>query len=409
MLPTQNSEEPMLHRHIWQRLPQPWRRRALFYATSRIAPRPTPAAQGALPIIVAGALRTASGLGQSARLCHDALKSVGLQVFGVDLTRALMQSNDYSDFQFDDGSAIEGPGTLVLFINAPFVPLAMWRLGRKLVRDKRVVGYWAWELPEVPKEWRHGVPLVHEVWTPTRFVADAVRPIVGAKPVHIIPYPVAIEAARPRLAARAADRPFTVLTIFNMASSFARKNPCASIEAFRMAFGGDPTARLVIKTSNLSVYPEGIRLMERTRGTADNIDIIAQTMSAAGIDALYDQVDVVMSLHRSEGFGLTIAEAMLRGVPVVATNWSGNVDFLNHKTGIPIPFHLISALDPQGTYNHPDVNWADADIEAAAAALRRLRDDPGLRLRLGQQAAHFGEYTWSAERYVSTVRQHLGL
>ena len=399
----------MLHRHIWQRLPQPWRRRALFYATSRIAPRPTPAAQGALPIIVAGALRTASGLGQSARLCHDALKSVGLQVFGVDLTRALMQSNDYSDFQFDDGSAIEGPGTLVLFINAPFVPLAMWRLRRRLVRDKRVVGYWAWELPEVPNEWRHGVPLVHEVWTPTRFVADAVRPIVGAKPVHIIPYPVAIEATRPRLAARAADRPFTVLTIFNMASSFARKNPCASIEAFRMAFGGDPTARLVIKTSNLSVYPEGIRLMERARATADNIDIIAQTMSAAGIDALYDQVDVVMSLHRSEGFGLTIAEAMLRGVPVVATNWSGNVDFLNYKTGIPIPFHLISALDPQGTYNHPDVNWADADIEAAAAALRRLRDDPGLRLRLGQQAAHFGEYTWSAERYVSTVRQHLGL
>ena len=398
-----------LHRHLWQRLPQAWRRLVLLHATALVGPRPTANAKPGVPILVAGALRTASGLGESARLCHDALKLAGLPVFGVDLTPALMQPEDYLDFAFVDGRTLEGVGTIVLHINSPLVPLAMLRLGRRLIHNKRIVGYWAWELPQVPADWHYGIPFVQELWVPSRFTAEAVRSIAAGRPVHIVPHPVAQHQPKLSPATEEVDHPFTALTIFNTASSFARKNPCAAIEAFRMAFDGDPSTQLIVKTSNLSAFSQGITLIESAKGSANNIVVIDKIMSASELAALYAKADVVISLHRSEGFGLTLAEAMIRGLPVVATNWSGNVDFLTEETGMPIGYRLVQAEDPQGTYHHPAMSWAEADVREAARALRRLRDDQTLSLALGRTAALFASRTWSAEAYVAAVRQHLRL
>ena len=399
----------LLHRHLWQRLPQGWRRSALLHATALAAPRPTVNAEPGVPILVAGALRTASGLGESARLCHDALKVAGLPVFGVDLTSALMQPEDYPDFAFVDGRTLdEGVGTIILHINSPLVPLAMLRLGRRLVHNKRIVGYWAWELRQVPSDWHYGVPFVHEIWVPSRFTAEAVRSIAAGRPVHIVPHPVAAHQPGPRPGTGAIDHPFTILTIFNTASSFARKNPCAAIDAFRMAFDGDPSTQLIVKTSNLSSFSQGLNLIESAKGSANNIVVIDKIMSASELTALYTKANVVMSLHRSEGFGLTLAEAMMRGLPVVATNWSGNVDFLTEETGMPINYRLVPSEDPQGTYHHPGMRWAEADVAEAAAALRCLHDNRAFCATLGRGAAQFASRTWSAEAYVSAVRQHLG-
>ncbi|MBX6330001.1 MAG: glycosyltransferase family 4 protein [Pseudolabrys sp.] len=397
-----------LHRQLWQRLPRSWRREGLFRVTALLAQRPTPRARPTAPVIVAGALRTASGLGESARLCHDALKVSGLPVFGIDLTAGLMQPLDTSDFGFADGGTLEGPATLIVHVNSPLVPLALWRLGR-VARNKYVIGYWAWELPDVPPDWRHGIPFVHEIWVPSAFTADAVRQIAGDRPVRVVPHPVALRgpAAGPRVPRP--DRPFTALLIFNMASSFARKNPLAAINAFRKAFGDDVSARLIVKTSNGRQFSTGISSIKEAIGTAHNIVLIDRTMSAGEIEALYHESDIVMSLHRSEGFGLTLAEAMLRGLPVVATNWSGNVDFVNAENGIPIPYRLIAAEDPQGTYHHPGMKWADADVEAAAEALRRLRREPELARTLGEAGAAYAARAWSAQCYAESVRRHLGL
>jgi glycosyltransferase involved in cell wall biosynthesis len=362
-----------------------------------------------MPVIVAGALRNASGLGESARLCHDALKPSGPPVFGIDLTVGLMQPLDHPDFAFTDGRMHEGPGTLIVHVNSPLMPLAMWRLGRRLVRDKYVIGYWAWELPDVPADWRYGIPFVHEIWVPSAFTADAVREIAGERPVRVIPHPVALRGPATIPRAPRPNRPFTALLIFNMASSFARKNPLATIAAFRIAFGDDPSTRLIIKTSNGQNFPNGISWIEDAIDKANNIVFIDKTMSAGEIDALYFESDVVISLHRSEGFGLTIAEAMLRGRPVVATNWSGNVDFLCGDNGLPIPWQLAAAGDPQETYQHPSMMWADADVDAAAEALRRLRDDPELVRQLGAAAAAYAARAWGAQGYAESVRRCLGL
>ncbi len=399
----------VFHRNLWQRLPRALRRDGLFRATALLAPRPTPRVRPATPFIVAGALRTTSGLGESARLCHDALKLSGLPVFGIDLTAGLMQPLDNPHFAFAEGGRLVGSGTLIVHVNAPLMPLALWRLGRGIVDNKYIIGNWAWELPDVPPDWRLGMPFVHEIWGPSAFTAEAVRQIAGDTPVRIVPYPVALRgpAVGPRVPRT--DRPFTVLFIFNMASSFARKNPLAVIAAFCKAFGNDVSARLIVKTSNGEVLPAGISSIRESIGTARNIVLIDRTMAAGQIEALYRESDVVISLHRSEGFGLTLAEAMLRGLPVVATDWSGNVDFVNAENGIPIPFRLIAAEDPQGIYHHPSTMWADADVEAAAQALRRLRGEPGLAQTLGKAGALYAARAWTAEGYAENVVRHLGL
>ena len=397
-----------VHRRLWPLLPRGLRRSALFYATARAAPRPAPDTRAALPIVVAGALRTLSGLGESARLCHDALLAAGLPVYGIDLTAGLMQPDDHPGWSFADGRSLEGPGTIILHVNSPLVALAMLCLGPRVIEHKRIVGYWAWELPEVPAEWRNGVQFVHEIWVPSRFTAAAVEPIAGGRPVRIMAHPVAVRLGAPTAGRRREGQPFTVLTIFNTASGFTRKNPLAAIAAFRRAFDGDTGARLVVKTLNVSSSPQAAELV-RAASPCGNVVVIADPMTTSEIIGLYTDADVLLSLHRSEGFGLTLAEAMLQGVPVVATGWSGNADFLTQETGIPIPCRLVPAQDPQGTYQHPGMRWAEPDIDAAAAALRRLRDAPALRARLGCAGAKFAADTWSAHMYAGAVRAQLGV
>jgi glycosyltransferase involved in cell wall biosynthesis len=397
------------HRHIWQRLPRNARRAALLRGSEWLAPRITPEAEPAAPIIVVGPLRAASGLGEGARVCHDALKKAGLPVYGIDLSRALLNDVSYNHFIFEDGRHIIGSGTLFLHVGGPFVPLALLHLGRKLVKDKRIVAHWVWELPEMPAEWRLGIPFVHEIWAPSRFAAKAIGTIAGNNPVHVLPHPLDPPAGWPQTPPTDDERPFTVLVILNIASSFERKNPCAAIKSFRRAFGDDANARLIVKHVNAFAYPPAINLMNEAAGDAPNIMFVSDRLDAAGVDALYAQADVVLSLHRAEGFGLVVAEGMLRGIPVVATDWSGNTDFLTPETGMPVDYILIPAHDPQDTYEHPGISWAEANIEHAAEALRTLRADPDFRLRLGKAGRARAIELFSPKSYGERVKDLLAL
>lgn len=395
----------LLHRALWQRLPKTARRAALEWLAALAAPGPERVPCAGRSVVIAGVLQAPSGLGQSARLCETALAALGETVSTADLSRRFMASHPGCSASSATRPPV-GPGVIVVHVNAPLMALAMFGLGRRVLKDKVVVGYWAWELPSVPASWRRGIRFVHEIWVPSTFVADAVRPIAEGRPIRVVPHPVAIEA--PALAStrsEAGTAQFTVLVLFNMASGFTRKNPIGAVTAFRRAFGDDPSVRLLIKVINLDIHPPSRQaLLDATAGAA-NIVVDGRTLERTKLLELFAKADVVLSLHRAEGFGLVLAEAMLAGLPVVATNWSGNVDFLNAENGWPIRASLTPARDPQGEYDHAAFDWADPDLDEAAAALRSLRQDPDLRQQLGRQARSDALRLFSVARYGEALAQ----
>ena len=319
----------------------------------------------------------------------------------------MIQGADRSDFQYLDGSHMTGPGVLLLVVNSPWVPMALLKLGRRLVKGKRIVGYWAWELPDIPDEWLAGGSFVHEIWTPSRFVAAAVAKRMPSKPVCVIPHPVALLAEHTPAMRQKPINEFVVLVVFNVLSSFARKNPVAAIRAFRAAFDGDATARLIVKATYLDRLETAYSTVKTEISGADNISIITQPFTPQEMDQLYATADVVLSLHRSEGFGLVVAEAMLRGIPVIATDWSGTTDFLSFENGLPVSYRLVPASDPQGEYDHSTQMWADPSVDDAVAKLRLLRNDLALRQRLGNSAKQSASRLFSTSRYVELVQQTL--
>ena len=395
-----------LIRKIWPLLPR-GPRRWLFVRASSFGVRPLPDPGVARPpVTVAGVFRSASGLGESARLNLAALRDAGIECNAADLSHTRLGSLELGPSPFPPATA--GAGTLILHVSGPFAPYALRRLGRPLTEGKRIIGVWHWELPRLPAGWRIGCAHVHEVWAPSKFIADAVRRDFQG-PVRVIPHAVTLPDGIDATPWRAeAGNGFLAVTQFNMASGFERKNPLAAVAAFRRAFGNDKGASLIIKMLNADVWPEGERRLRAAIGDAPNIRIVTQLMTRSEVFSMLAAADAVISLHRAEGFGLLAAEAMLLGKPVIATDWSATKDFLNAQNSCPVSCRLVPARDPQGNYHYPDQCWAEPDIEEAAHWLRQLRDDPHLRQRLGSQAK-MDASQFSVQAYHAQMRRALSL
>ena len=193
--------------------------------------------------------------------------------------------------------------------------------------------------------------------------------------------------AHPALAAappvQAGDR-VQVLTVFDAGSGFTRKNPLASVRAFRLA-NVQGLARMVIKASGANTAPEAMAQLQAEIGTTGDVTLTTERLSNAGFAELMEQSDIILSTHRSEGFGLSLAQAMADGKPVVATGWSGNLDFMSQDDSRLIAYRLVPVDDPQGFYESG--LWADPEIEDAARQLKVLIEDPQARAALGRKAA----------------------
>jgi glycosyltransferase involved in cell wall biosynthesis len=168
---------------------------------------------------------------------------------------------------------------------------------------------------------------------------------------------------------------FVALAMFSFASSAPRKNPVAAVEAFRRAFGDDPGRLLVLKVSDGDDHPEDMAELEAAIAGAANVRIEERRFGEQDRLDLIASADALLSLHRSEGFGLVMAEAMLAGVPLVATGWSGNMDFMDETSALLVPFRMVEAADRNGVYGQ-DEHWADPDVDAAAEHLRALAERP---------------------------------
>lgn len=271
------------------------------------------------------------------------------------------------------------------------------------------IGYWNWELEWFPPEWQSSFDLYDEIWAPSRFSRDCfarVSPI----PVHYVPYAISVpppmrqEPTRERFGLP--QNTFMFLFAFDFHSFYERKNPSAAVEAFRRAFGNRRDVTLVLKPSRPHADPTHYSELLMACGRAPNIRILTDILPRQEMYSLLRLCDGYVSLHRSEGFGLPIAEAMALGKPVVATNYSANVDFMNESNSFPVDYSVTEITDDHGPYRR-GAKWADADVAHAAEQMRRVVDEPLRTARLAARAEEDIERLLSPAAVGRTIHERL--
>ncbi len=362
----------------WRALPRGLRRHALTGVAARLAARPDlEPRKSSDGVAVAGDIGGENGLAASARILHEAISAHGLAVekipFGLPGVTPKFRG------------ALPESAALLAVVNAPILPAALLRLPRDFLYRRRVIGMWAWELPIVPASWHYGENFVHEVWAPSAFTAQALEAAAPGR-VRVVPYPLAavdLPVAGTRAEFGLPETALVVLTALNLSSSMARKNPLGAIAAFKAAFGANPDCLLVLKISGFEAYPRDLTLIRAAIAGAPNIRLITGTFAEPWLRGLIACADIVLSLHRAEGFGLIPATAMLLGRPVLATGWSGNLAYMTAQNSALAGYRLVPALDDRGVYQVRGALWAEPDIADAAWQLRWLADDSAARAALG--------------------------
>lgn len=328
------------------------------------------------PIYVLGAFASSSGLAEGARLYAEARRREGKHVVCLDITRAMHLVPDFpqglcSVVPFDDRNELSAPGTIIVHANPPQFQLVLFHLGKKFLKNKRIIGYWAWEVEVLPKIWIQGITQLDGIEVPSSFVKKTISKYSGTKQVTVVSHDVT-EPVHTKTGFML-DGVLHCLYCFDARSGLNRKNPEAVLKAFHTAFP-DGGAELTLKISGVAHAQEVINYIHSLCEKIKNVHIITDVLDRESMSLLYCKHDVYISLHRSEGYGLTIREAMLHGLHVVATGWSGNMDFMDGELTHPVPYTLIPLREEQGPLKGLKGQWAEANTDAAASILRKLRE-----------------------------------
>jgi hypothetical protein len=333
-------------------------------------------------VTIAGASRGSHGVGEDVRTLALALRSAGVPVS----IRDLKSTDTLGDHSISGLRGRSPDRSATLLAMTPSDATSALLGGRSsLFQSQQVIASWPCEIAAWPNWASDLLDPVDEIWASTRFSAAAFR-ASSAVPVTHLPLPVAIPPfrRRPRSAFGVPDHAFLFLMVFDTHSSLARKNPGAGIAAFQSAFAADDSgAGLVLKVSNAGDDdPEWQRIRDKV-ASDPRIILISETLDRASLLALTACCDAGLSLHRAEGFGRTIAEAMALGKPAVATGYSGNTDFTKADHACPVGYRLRKIEEGEFPFGSGQF-WAEADIEQAAWYMRRLREDAEYRRRIGQ-------------------------
>jgi glycosyltransferase involved in cell wall biosynthesis len=326
-------------------------------------------------INVSGYLTTESGVGESARSYVAALKFCKKEV-------ALFDFSSYSQSRGEDNTlknfSQTNPHPINLIcVNADQVNVFANLVGNQYFEEKYNVGHWAWELPQLPTEWLACFNLFNEIWVNSTFVYKS---LIEHSPIPIVIVPSVVEITLDCSYTKAdfgySDREFVFLFVFDFFSIFQRKNPSAVVEAFTLAFPPNlfPQVRLVLKCIN---GDRNIEDFDRLKNaiTDSRIKIMDEYLSKDRKNGLLSICDCYISLHRSEGFGITIAEAMYLEKPVIATGWSGNMDFMTVNNSFPVEYDLTELTEDYGPYKQGQV-WAEPNVDHAASIMRFVFENP---------------------------------
>lgn len=357
---------------------------------------PRPSASAASPAeygwSLIGYARAELGVGEAGRRLSRAVARTGVPWEMVGVTQNSLSRQEHRVW-----AAVQDRPRFIntlLCANADQTAVLTNRLGLQRHGGRRV-GYWFWELEAFPPTYARAFELLDEVWVSGEFNRAAIAAVTD-RPVRIVHLPIPIPAVQTCFRRRHFGLPedkTLFLVNFDFLSVMARKNPLGAIAAYREAFGPDDGACLVVKSINGHLRPiDRERVRMAARGRADILMLDAY-LTSTEVKALAELVDCVVSLHRSEGFGVNLADAMAVSTPVIATGYSGNLEFMTEDTSFLIPYGLVEVGPDAGPYD-PSAVWADPDLSAAASAMRVVVDKPHLAQARAQRGLrHIAQFS----------------
>ncbi|MCL4487934.1 MAG: glycosyltransferase family 4 protein [Chloroflexi bacterium] len=357
-------------------------------------------------INLSGYLRDESGWGAAGRGYAKALQHLGMPLALNDFS-ALTNNRSEERAGFDLQHS--NPYDINLVCVDPSQHFAfLSEAGTAYFKGHYNIGGWAWELPRFPANWFNRFGFYDEIWVTTSFVANALAPVAPVPVVRIPPVLVPARLGsrdRGRALIRAHPDEFIFLFIFDFHSHMERKNPLAVVDAFRCAFSPQDSVRLVVKCVNGASDPQGFgELRERARGST--ISVFEGYWSGEAVRDLAAGCDAFVSLHRSEGTGLTISDAMALGKPVIATGWSGNMDFMNIGNSFPVKYELVEIENGVGPYREGEI-WAEPSVEHAAQLMRHVFENREDAAKRGEAARRDILAYFSAASIAARIQERL--
>jgi glycosyltransferase involved in cell wall biosynthesis len=332
---------------------------------------------------VAGYLTGEFGLGESARAIIRSLEAVGVPCALNNFEVPWHRNGDHTLKDFSDTNPYRFN---LVAVNVDMAPEFHELKGAEYFQERYNIATWFWELPTFPDEWLPRFNDYQEIWVASQFCAEALAK-VSPIPVVKMNWSVDIEeleavSDKARFGLRESD--FVFLFTFDFMSSFERKNPLAVIQAFRKAFGEMEDVVLVLKSINSGNDPESLnRLKEAATGL--NIRILDAHLDREVMHSLFASSDCYVSLHRSEGLGLGLARSMSMGKPVIATAYSGNLDFMSINNSFLVKYTLVELDRDYGPYRKGSV-WAEPDIAHAANLMASVYEHRNSAMAIGERA-----------------------